>query len=88
MSMEVSIPAIKVCCFGVGFGEGGCSDSFGVGVVVGGLSGFVALRPDCPWPRPQAIKTKKMLNEIFKHNLMKLILNSLSPLRSVSYQSS
>ena len=83
--MDVSIPAIKVCCFGVGFGEGGCSDSFGVGVVVGGLSGFVARRPDCACARQQTIKIRKLLNEMFRHSLVSLILNSLSPLRNISH---
>lgn len=80
--MDVSIPAIKFCCFGVGFGVGGCSDSFKGGVVVGGLSGFVALRPDCACARQQTIKIRKLLNEMFEHRLVNLILNSLSPLKN------
>jgi hypothetical protein len=86
--MDVSIPAITVCCFGVGFGEGGGTDSFGGGVIVGGLKGLGARRPDCACPRQQTIKTKKTLNEIFKNNLLKLALISFSPLRNFSYQSS
>jgi hypothetical protein len=82
--MDVSIPAIKVRCFGVGFGEGGCSDSFDGGVMVGGLSGFGVRRPDCACPRQQTIKTKRTLSEIFKNNLMNLVLNSFSPLRNFS----
>jgi 2'-5' RNA ligase len=63
----------------VGFGEGVGSDSFDGGVIVGGLSGFGVRRPDCACPRQQTIKTKKTLNEMFKHDLMNLILNSFSP---------
>ena len=73
--MDVSIPAIKVRCLGVGFGEGDGSDSFAGGVMVGGLSGFVARRPDCACPRPQTIKIKRTLNEVLKNNLMNVILN-------------
>jgi hypothetical protein len=55
---------------------------------VGGLSGFGARRPDCACPRQQTIKTKKMLNEMFKLNLINLILNSFSPLKNAAYQTS